>query len=92
MNRIALAVLITTAPALAAPQSPNQAKQPPAPAKHMITCMYDDSGKFTTAETNTPYVHPLLAVYTGRGGDQAWAYTIEATDSSACPAHMPNQR
>jgi hypothetical protein len=88
MNRFVLVVVLAATPTLA--QTP--AKQQPAPAKHRITCMYDESGKFTKAVTNTPYVHPLLVVFTGRGGDEAWAYTIEATDSRACPAHMPNQR
>lgn len=82
MIRFALVALLAATPALAQGQQP----------KHKITCMYDDNGNFTKAETGTPYAHPLLAVYTGRGGDEAWAYTIEAADGSACPAHLPNKR
>jgi hypothetical protein len=92
MKTLLVAALLAAAALPASAQnSPQNPPQGQAPQKPLITCMYNESGKFTTAETNTAYAHPRVTVLTGRGGDKAWAYAIRAEGASNCPAHVPPQ-
>jgi hypothetical protein len=53
-------------------------------ASAAITCWYNDAKQYSSSDSGTNY--PLgKIVKTGKSGDYAWAYTIDAPDGRSCP-------
>ena len=70
---------------------PSALMEDTAPAKPgLITCWYNEKGKFTGSDSAAPGTKAGGPVRTGQSGDRTWSYTHEAKDGTTCPQTVPS--